>query len=135
MYRQQEEWDKGLPSTLIPPIKYLRDAFEDAHWTYGQVSEKHCYHRLHPEEPGDITEYLRPLEQLKRRVRLAASQRFLALLNAGTAPVVFKAFFDFYLEGVTFSAAFPCCQNGISAATISPRLGRVPDIGRSHRTS
>jgi hypothetical protein len=104
MYRQQEEWDKGLPPTLIPPLKHLRDAFEEAHWNYGRVSEELCYHRLHPAEPGDITEYLQPLEQLKRWVGLAASQRFMALLNAGTAPATFKAFFDFYLDGVTHSA-------------------------------
>jgi hypothetical protein len=35
---------------------------------------------------------------------VAASQSFVALLNAGTAPAIFKAFFDLYLEGITDSA-------------------------------
>lgn len=101
MYRQQEKWNKGLPPALIPPIQHLRDAFEEAHWKYGRVSKKLCYHRLHPEEPGDISEYLGPLEQIKRWVGIVASQRFVALLNANTAPAIFRAFFELYLEGVT----------------------------------
>jgi hypothetical protein len=104
MYRQQEKWDKGLPPTLIASIKHLRDDFGEVHRIYGRLTKTLCYHRLHPEEPSDISEYLRPLEQLKQWLGLAASQRFVALLNAGTAPTIFKAFLDLYLEGITNSA-------------------------------
>jgi hypothetical protein len=93
-YKDPQPWDQHLPPNLIPPIKHLRKVFEDDHWSYGQITEKLCYHRLHPAEPGDIAKYLDPLERFKRLVGVAASQRLLALLNEGTAPAVFKAFFD-----------------------------------------
>lgn len=126
MYRQQEKWDKGLPPALIPPIKHLRDAFEEAHRIYGRLSGRLCYHHLHPEESGDISEYLGPLEQLKQWLGVAASQRFVALLKAGTAPAIFKAYFDLYLEGVTASA--------LAILVDLPAIGKANEnlLGDSH---
>jgi hypothetical protein len=103
-YKHPEPWDRNLPADLIPPLKHLRKVFDDHHWSYGQITEKLCYNRLHPDESDDIKEYLEPLQQLKRIVGLPATQRFIALLKTTTAPAIFKAFFDLYMDGMTVSA-------------------------------
>ena len=66
MYENIGAWEENVPADLIPAITHLRKKFGDAHWSYGQVTEKFCYWGLHPGSADDeVKEYLKPLEQLK----------------------------------------------------------------------
>jgi hypothetical protein len=104
-YKHPDPWEQNLPADLIPPIKHLRKIFEDNHWTYGQITEKLCYSQLHLNEPNQVVkEYLDPLQKLKIIVGIEATQRFIELIKTQTAPAIFKAFFDLYLDGMTVTA-------------------------------
>lgn len=103
-YKRSEPWDKDLPADLIFSIKYLRDVFDDHHESYGQLTEKLCYYRLHPDKPDDIKDYLPLLQQLKRIDGVPATQRYIDLPKTVTPPEIFKAFFDLYMGGLTASA-------------------------------
>jgi hypothetical protein len=101
LYKHPEPWDQNLPADLIPPINHLRKLFDNHHWTYGKITETHCYHHLHPDNPDpDIRDYLNPLEQLKGIAGTTATRSFMALLRTGTPPALFKAFLDLYLDAM-----------------------------------
>jgi hypothetical protein len=104
-YKHPEPWDHNLPADLIPPIKHLRKIFDENHFSYGWVTQKLCYHQLHPNEPDEeIREYVDPLQQLKVIAGTKATQRFIELIKTQTAPAIFKSFFDLYLDGITVTA-------------------------------
>lgn len=104
----EEPWDKNVPTDLIKAVKHFRDSFEMEHFEFGIVTKALCFSQLHNGHPKggyeDTKEYEKNLPYLMARVGLAGTQRYLVLLNQGTLPAIFKAFFDFYLDGLKVKA-------------------------------
>lgn len=102
-------WDKNVPPDLIPAIKCLRDSFDDAHNYFGMLTTMPlCYLQLHNlnEKTGwsEPMEYAKALNQLKPRIGPAAQKKFIDFLSRKTLPATFKAFYDFYIDGLTVQA-------------------------------
>jgi len=105
LYKHPGPWDKDLPADLIAPIKHLRKTFDEHHWSYGRVTEKLCYWNLHPGSAEDeIKDFIKALPKLKSIAGEDATAHFIAHLKTSTAPSVFIAFFDLYLETISVSA-------------------------------
>lgn len=105
LYESSEPWDKDIPADLIPAIKHLTRKFSDIHWGCGQTTEKFCYALLHNEALEDPKkEYFHYFMAMKVRVGTASAAEFNALITQATAPAIFKAFFDLYLNGVAVEA-------------------------------
>jgi hypothetical protein len=100
-----EPWDKSVPLDLIPAIKHLRKSFDDAHWGCGETTRIFCYSLLHNEIVNDpAKEHFNFIRYMKARVGLAAARRFNDLVREATAPAIFKAFYDLYLENMSVQA-------------------------------
>jgi hypothetical protein len=94
--------EKNVPADLLPVIKALRELFDDAHWNFGYTTQILCFSLFHKDVVDeDIKEYRKHLLQLQAIVGPAATQRFHELLNEGTPPAIFKAFYDLYLDGMS----------------------------------
>jgi hypothetical protein len=104
MPSQSELWKESVPADLIPAAEHLRDSFDQAHFSFGWTTTHLCYWRLHNKTPRlgtrDIQPYLDALNVLKARVGFPPSQRFISLLSKETTPAIFKAFFNFYMDGL-----------------------------------
>lgn len=100
-YETTEDWEANVPADLLPAVKALRDSFDDAHWNCGQITEKLGYAALHPGEQNQkMDEWIKPFRQLQTVVGPKAAQRFRLLMELGTPPAIFKAFYDLYLDGM-----------------------------------
>jgi hypothetical protein len=95
-------WEQSVPADLIPAVKHLRDSFKKTHFILGLcTTQPLCFAQLHNAIKAEHTEQIGVLVELKARIGPEATARFHKLFRRGTAPAVFKAFFDFYIDGLT----------------------------------
>lgn len=103
MLDKTKTWDDTVPPSLMPAMKALRKTFDQAHWKFGHLTQVLCYAMLHASDPKEIEDYLQPMKQAKAILGPASTQRFNELLNRAIPPAIFKAFYDFYIEGLTLN--------------------------------
>jgi len=105
VYENAERWDKDVPPDLIPAIKHLRHSFDRAQWAFGWTTQKLCWSCFHGNlDEEDVKSHIKTLGRLKQEAGPVPTQRLAELLEVGTPSAVFKAFFNFYLEGVSKQA-------------------------------
>ena len=103
--KDSERWESSVPSDLQPAVKHLRELFDKAHFNFGWTTRTLCFAQIHQTlHETEHKEYIQTLVQLKAYVPLAARKRFNDRIAEGTLPGIFKAHFDFYLEGLTGQA-------------------------------
>lgn len=96
------EWERITPDRLIPGVKRIRELFDSTTWKYSTVTRKYCYAVLHPTEiePSSVAPYKDAFATYRTIIGPAADKRFSDLCQIGTAPALFKAFFEAFLDGV-----------------------------------
>ena len=105
MFEYERSLDEAIPADLLPSIKHIRREFDDAHWSCERTTLRFCYGRLHGEQVEDPTnDYFKCLMHIKAKVGPFATQNFHDLLNAGTEPALFKAFYDLLRESMSVTA-------------------------------
>jgi hypothetical protein len=103
MYEDIQPWDSNVPVDLIPAVRRLLEQFGSAHREHGYCTQQLCHSKLCNEVDGNESAYQIDLEALQKKVGTQATERFEGLLNEGTPPALFIAFFELYVEGVKVS--------------------------------
>jgi hypothetical protein len=104
--KNDEPWDKDLPPDLVVAIKPLRKSFDHSHFAMGWPTRHLCYAQLHKElgNGHEDQEHLDTFQKLKLHVPPDAMVRFRGLVQRDTLPSIFKAYFDFYVDGMANQA-------------------------------
>jgi hypothetical protein len=103
--KDAESWDSSVPTDLQPAVKHLRNLFDKAHFNFGWTTRNLCFAQIHQTlQESEHREYIQALVQLKAYIPPNARKKFNDGIAQGTLPGIFKAFFDFYLEGLICQA-------------------------------
>jgi hypothetical protein len=102
MSTEPADWETITPQRLVPAVEHIRNSFETDEWKVSDISQKLCYAVLHPEgsQLASLTAYKAPFGAYRQMVGSRVQREFDDLLRLGTAPAVFRAYFDLYYEGL-----------------------------------
>lgn len=89
-----------VPPNLKQAIEALGNAFDDAHWKFGEVTRLLCYAQLHDADIKEVKEYLTPFAQTKALLGPFVTGRFIEMQKEGTPSAIFKSFFNLYQDGL-----------------------------------
>jgi hypothetical protein len=140
---QDHRWEDGVPSDLIPAIEHLRELFDRSHFHFGFVTKKLCYAHLHGQFcPDTCKEDVETLQKLTAYVPPAARDRFNRVIREATPPGIFKAFFDFYVDGMRVQAQLTfkemleighANEHRLSAGQVEWAKSQTQSLIRAHR--
>ena len=138
-----ERWESSVPADLQAAVKHLRELFDKAHFNFGWTTRTLCFAQIHQTlHETEHKEYIQALVQLKAYVPPTARKRFNERIAEGTLPGIFKAHFDFYLEGLTGQAELilkelleigAANEDRLSASAINWAESQIKHLIRDHR--
>jgi hypothetical protein len=95
------DWQTNTPKHLLPAVEHVRRLFEAGHRDWSRITRKLCYAALHPQEADvSLTPYQAWFKANRQIIGRSAEAELDALLDLGTPPAIFRAYFDAYYEGV-----------------------------------
>lgn len=122
--KDAEQWESSVPADLQPAVKHLRKLFDKAHFNFGWTTKNLCFAQIHQSlQESEHKEHIQALVQLKAYIPPNTRKRFNDGIAQGTLPGTFKAFLDFYVEGLSCQAALIFKELLEIGATHEHRLG------------
>jgi hypothetical protein len=90
-----------VPAELLPPLKAIKNTFEDAFLKFCMVTEQLCNAHLRLNSlDGHIQRNVMALNQLKLAVAPEVVKRFELAMTDRSLSVIFLGYFDFFSEGL-----------------------------------
>lgn len=104
--KDSKPWESSVPEDLQLAVKHLRDQFDDQHFNFGHTTKTLCFAQIHQTlRESEHKEYIEALVQLKAFIPPGVRQSFNDRVQQATLPAIFKAYFDFCVEGLSAQAA------------------------------